>query len=266
MGLLIWTESKDTDVMRSKAEKDLWLLHTRYLRPWIHKATYQWMELGRKPHMAAWIMPSYYSDVKDMEVAAMVAMIMRDGAGLDARCREMRVALGSTPMKWFESRGFVTLGLGDRQDWNLGGVKQWRLSRLLGDLWEGYTLDGGWHLESTNTEEERRRLLRLSLCDIGIWECDDLKVPLFPDVVKLLKAFWPRYDLYGSPDDAVKLFGFERDVDFFYFYLAFEDMRRKNPKACSRLINLFGERYRKCKIMKGRYWHGRYGILPKIEF
>lgn len=76
---------------------------------------------------------------------------------------------------------------------------------------------------------------------LGVWEVDDeeLKCPLTSGVRQFVQTWFPDYRRYGSIDDAIHLFGFERDCDFFYAYLGYKELQKRNPKGCS----LYATRY-----------------------
>ena len=76
---------------------------------------------------------------------------------------------------------------------------------------------------------------------LGLWSVDpsELKSPLTTDLRTFLATFFPDYKRYGNSDDAIHLFGFERDCDFFYAYLAYKELQKRNPKVCSEFATTY---------------------------
>lgn len=76
---------------------------------------------------------------------------------------------------------------------------------------------------------------------LGLWSVDqsELKCPLTTDLRTFLATFFPDYKRYGNSDDAIHLFGFERDCDFFYAYLAYKELQKRNPKVCSEFATTY---------------------------
>lgn len=76
---------------------------------------------------------------------------------------------------------------------------------------------------------------------LGLWSVDpsELKSPLTTDLRTFLATFFPDYKRYGNSDDAINLFGFDRDCDFFYCYLAYKELQKKKPKECSEFATTY---------------------------
>ena len=81
-----------------------------------------------------------------------------------------------------------------------------------------------------------------------------------------MKTFFPDYIKMHNIDDAINLFRFEKDSDFFYAALAYKELRERNPKGCSRLATVFQKRYSEENMLSFNYWGGNKAILPKIDF
>ena len=113
-----------------------------------------------------------------------------------------------------------------------------------------------------------RLLLQILACSdgfsLGLWGVDpsELKCPLTHDLRVFLQTWFPDYRTFGSIDDAIRLFGFERDCDFFYAYLGYKELQKRNPKECSecatKYMNWYENGYRK----KPYQWRE---IVPRIE-
>ena len=100
---------------------------------------------------------------------------------------------------------------------------------------------------------------------IGLWSVDqsELKSPLTSGLRTFLRTWFPDYKRYGSLDDAIHLFGFERDCDFFYAWLAYKELQKRNPKVCSKFATKFLSWYEIGARKKPFEFRE---ILPKIDF
>lgn len=100
---------------------------------------------------------------------------------------------------------------------------------------------------------------------LGLWDVDpqELLCPLTHDLRIFLQTWFPNYRSYGSVDDAIGLFGFERASDFFYAYLGYKELQKSFPAACRR----FSSRYFRCydddTRLKPYEWKS---LLPPVSF
>ena len=208
--------------------------------------------------------------------------------------------LGKSPWDWFEKREFVSLSLGKYQHGRTGGIENWKIARLMNKLWEehfdkttkpaeniGQTIKLiadiqhcsyfdvlTYMLEDCGIGDYfyKLRLLLMVLCSgdgfgLSLWQKHDaqetLRCPLTHDLRLFLQTWFPNYRRYGSVDEAISLFGFDRGSDFFYAYLGYKELQKRNPKGCS----LYATRYQSwydCGFnAKPCRWHG---IMPEISF
>ncbi len=100
---------------------------------------------------------------------------------------------------------------------------------------------------------------------IGLWTVDpsELKSPLTSGLRTFLRTWFPDYKRYGSLDDAIHLFGFERDCDFFYAWLGYKELQKRNPKVCSKFATTYLRWYEIGARKKPFEFRE---ILPKIDF
>lgn len=100
---------------------------------------------------------------------------------------------------------------------------------------------------------------------LGLWSDDlsKLKSPLTTDLRTFLSTFFPDYRRLGSVDEAIHLFGFERDCDFFYAWLAYKELQKSNPKVCSEFATTYLRWYEIGARKKPFEFRE---ILPKIDF
>jgi hypothetical protein len=108
--------------------------------------------------------------------------------------------------------------------------------------------------------------LRLFRCDglgMGLWGRGDeeLLCPWNSDMTFFLRTWWPDYRRVGSPEVCVKKFELRDDLDFFYAWLGYKELQKRNPKACSEYATCY-QRWYDGGIVKQPYqWRG---ILPEI--
>lgn len=100
---------------------------------------------------------------------------------------------------------------------------------------------------------------------LGLWSVDpsELKSPLTTDLRTFLSTFFPDYRRLGSVDEAIHLFGFERDCDFFYAWLGYKELQKRNPKVCSKFATTYLRWYEIGARKKPFEFRE---ILPKIDF
>ena len=112
-----------------------------------------------------------------------------------------------------------------------------------------------------------RLLLMVLSCDdgfsLGLWDEDPqgVKCPISRDVSQFLRTWFPDRRRYGSEDEAIRLFGFERDCDFFYAYLAYEELQKRSPLECSRLATCYLRWYDGDIRKKPFVWQS---LLPEV--
>lgn len=119
-----------------------------------------------------------------------------------------------------------------------------------------------------NYEYKLRLLLQVLACSDGfsmrLWCVDksELKCPLTRGIRLFIQTWFPDYRRYGNVDDAIRLFGFERDCDFFYAYLGYKELQKRNPKGCSECATKYLRWYEKGYNKKPYQWRA---ILPAID-
>ena len=122
-----------------------------------------------------------------------------------------------------------------------------------------------------NYDYKLRLLLQICGCidgfSFGLWLTDidqnKLKCPLNGGVRQFLQTWFPDYRRYGSIDEAIRLFGFERDCDFFYAYLGYKELQKRNPNGCSLYATRFQSWYECGFKAKPCRWRA---IMPEINF
>ena len=255
--------------IRRKVVADFWYSFTKFFRPWLYELTARYKERGEFPLMAAWLLPSYYTEPEDIEVAAIASKLIKDDDKLLQRVEAFRELMGESPSDWFKNREFVYLSMGKTQEERTAGVLNAKIAEFFSNV---YDISLEVFRAKRLCDDDQERLIRLVLGSSegfgkDVWTIMpyDLKCPLTKSVIALLRTFFPDYYKMYDTDDAIKLFGFERDSDFFYAALAYQELQRRNPKGCSRLATIFQNRYNEGNQLGFKYWGGYYSILPEID-
>ena len=89
------------------------------------------------------------------------------------------------------------------------------------------------------------------------------RCPITEEIRKFLHLWFPNYRTYGNEDEAIGLFGLEQDVDFFYAWLAWGELKKKNPRQCEVYVQRYAKWYRNFCDMRKQKWDG---VLPEIVF
>ena len=285
----------DMSEVRKKNVRDHFLTYSQALRPWLIEQVQRYKEEKDFPLFPMSILPSYFSDIRDKEIAAFVSLLIPETDNVIKNIGEFRKMLGENPFVWFRNRGFVSLGTGAKQNKRTGGVENWKIAKLLDRLWDecrGKTTTNNtvseviaeiaqtercsyydaltWMVEdcSVGNYFYKLRLLLLVLgtsdgFGMNLWAVSpaELKCPLTHDLRTFLSTWFPDYRRFGSIDEAIHEFGFERDCDFFYAWLAYRDLQKKSPKVCSEYATLYQRWY---EISSRRKPYEFRDALPKL--
>lgn len=290
---------EEREKVRKRNLTDYFLDFSKYHRTWLQELADKYKAKGEFPMFPMVILPSYYKDSLDKEIAVFAALLINEN-GEFWRVQAFREMLGDNPWEWFQNREFVKLSLGSVLDKRTGGVENWKIARLFDRLWH--------HCHICNAEIEfvrpigveveliekaqmcsyfdvltsmvedccvgqyfyKLRLLLMVLGTSGGFGLDIWKIPnnelLSPHAFGIrdfIKTWFPDYRRIGHVDDAVRLFGFERDCDFLYAFLAYKELQKTNPRVCGEYATTY-LRWYDAGIKKAEYlWKG---ILPKIPF
>lgn len=293
---------EDIQRLKEKNISDYFLSTSRYHRPWLLELSKQYKNAGIFPVMAMTLLPSYYEQQEDKEVAIFASLLLPvDDDNVLVKVGAFKEMLGASPWEWFEQRKFVGLSLGRNRDKLTGGIRNWKIANLFGRLWDechivtyeipSYVRPLGvqvsliakaqrcsyfdvltYMLEDCcvgNYLYKLRLFLQILACSdgfsLGLWSVDpsELRCPITHDLRVFLQTWFPDYRTFGNIDDAIRLFGFERDYDFFYAYLGYKELQKRNPKECSGYATKYLNWYENATIKKACEWRR---CLPKIDF
>lgn len=107
------------------------------------------------------------------------------------------------------------------------------------------------------------RLFRNSGLGMGLWGTgnEELMCPWNSELSLFLKTWFPDYRRVGSPEQCVKLFELDDDVDFFYAWLGYKELQKRSPKICREYATTY-QRWYEMGVNKKPYRFRR--ILPEI--
>lgn len=108
------------------------------------------------------------------------------------------------------------------------------------------------------------RLFRWDGLGMGLWGWgdEDLLCPWNSELTLFLKTWWPDYRRVGSQDVCVKKFGLRDDLDFFYAWMGYKEMQKRNPQVCSEYATCYQRWYDLGVKKKPCQWRE---ILPEIN-
>lgn len=282
--------------VRKKFIADYFLNISRFHRPWLVELAERYKARGEFPAIPLLILPSYYSDSRDIEVAAFASLLIDEGDDALVHISEFREMLGESPWEWFEKRRFVHLSIGQSSSAKTGGVTNRKIARLFDRIWGECRTDSGvqaigatavavctdmrcemldaiyFLTDGCGIDDVAYRirllLLLLSASDgfsLGLWGIgqEELKCPLTRDLRMFLRTWFPDYMRYGGADEAIRLFGFGRNCDFFYAYLGYKELQARHPRECSEKATRYLSWYTNGTYVKPYCWRR---ILPQIDF
>lgn len=303
---------QELSALRKKNVGEYFVNFTRHHRPWLHELAQKYKERGEFPLMAMVLLPSYYTDTRDKEIAVFAGLLISDvetnGRTTFDKVSAFRKMLGESPWEWFVQRKFVSLSIGKNLHKRTGCVENWKIAKLFDFLWQechvttaktplgnevtfirplGIQVDMiakaqrcsyfdvlTYLLENCSVGNYfyKLRLLQIVLCSgdgfgLSLWQNhnaqDTLRCPLTTEIRQFVETWFPNYRRYGSVDDAIRLFGFEVEADFFYAWLGYKELQKRNPKGCSLYATRYQSWYECGFKAKPNRWRD---IMPNIPF
>lgn len=273
---------RETDCIRRKVVGDFFISFSRHIRPWLLGMAERYIERGIFPMLAQSILPSYYEDKNDKEIAAFASLLLAPESEFD-RIQAFREMMGEHPFLWFGKRDYVILSTGANQNKLIGGVPGWKIARLMEKLWQRGRMDAqegdgtyyvltpimvtlnvkylNWLPEDVILEmigdclpkSEALNRIRLALLvlltsdgigqDVWSVEPERLRCPLSTKITPFLETWFPDYTRYGTRDEAIELFDMPHHYDFFYAYLAYMEIGKRKTRECSRLATTYRRWY-----------------------
>lgn len=303
---------QEQSALRKKNVGEYFVNFTRHHRPWLHELAQKYKERGEFPLMAMVLLPSYYTDTRDKEIAVFAGLLISDvetnGRTTFDKVSAFRKMLGESPWEWFVQRKFVSLSIGKNLHKRTGCVENWKIAKLMGRLWDNCHITDedspaiNFGIPTKSIEDMvsviskiqqcsyfdvltylledcsvgnyfyKLRLLQIVLCSgdgfgLSLWQYhnaqDTLRCPLTTEIRQFVETWFPNYRRYGSVDDAIRLFGFEVEADFFYAWLGYKELQKRNPRRCSLYATRYQSWYECGFKAKPNRWRE---IMPNIPF
>lgn len=126
---------RESELLKRKNACNYWTAFSTHHLSWMKELVSKYKESGEYPPMPMLVLPSYYPDVRDKEVAVFASLLIKDDGNFD-RINDIRKMITANPFDWFKERGFVRLSLGKAQNRRTGGVENWKIAKLFDRLWE----------------------------------------------------------------------------------------------------------------------------------
>ena len=270
------------------------------IRPWFLELVSTYKERGEFIVLPTFI-EGYYDDRRDKEIALFSTLCMSWAKDAYPQVQDMRRLMGDSPWEWFTQRLFTTISVGREQDNKLEGcnTRYWQIARLFDKLWslwrkkgrpeslskcfrarssengtsqmETFAVEACKACECNRYSSYKENVIEMVLrasdgLGISLWNNSkaDVRCPRNADIRRFLKIWVGDYSQgYWDFDATIRWFGFERDTDFFYLWMAWQRLSRLRPKECSRFATVFYGRYKEGRKAAPSYWNN---YLPTIIF
>lgn len=286
------------DIKTAKAVRERFFDEfSAYHRRWLRELVAKYKERGEYPVYPTQII-EYYPEREDKEVAAFAALCMKWNNGKEIeQIADMRRIMGDHPAQWLRDRGYVVLSIGREQDKRIEGYtlgRYWKVAKVFDLLYDECFSRGRRMLPSEVFKGGRfKEFCRNAgvLCELpdmdykcsmielvlrtrdgmgrGLWPYrSSLKCPETDDIKRYLKQWFPYYRPgMWTFDEAVRLFDLEHDYDFYYAWLAHNELAKINPKACRQYIQRYHSRWALGRTFRGIDWSVKdRGMIPDINF
>lgn len=265
---------------------------------WIKDLVSQYKERGIFPIFPTQII-EYYQDQADKDVSIFAALCMRwNNRDELTQVAAMREILGAHPYEWFANREFVMLSTGKNQFKAINGFASgtnWKVARCYDLLYDAcrtkdrkLTLPSqvfirgkfdtfcnqfasACHIQEMRYKGRVAELVLRTSDGIGrgVWgnTSTGVQSPMNRQINKFTAQWFPWLGgTMWTLKDITRLFRLEHSYDWFYFWLAYEELKIANPAECKRFAAAYA-RWLEDSDLRPRYaWYGTRGILPKIKF
>lgn len=263
---------------------------------WLRELVAKYKERGVFPILPTQIM-EYYQEPLDKDIAVLSALCMcwDNGKELE-QIASMRKLIGKNPAQWWKDREFVTISVGREQNRKLEGHNNgqyWKIAKMYDILYDlckdGLVIrrpsDVFRKLSSFDSfckkvsdvcmipdMDYKRDVISLVMrtddgMGRGLWYGNRVRCPMSAELKRYMTVWFPYWRTkMWTWDEAVSLFRLEKNYDFFYAYLAHQELGRENPQACSQYLTRYKSRWETKMVFPKKDWVGDRGRMPKIEF
>lgn len=232
-----------------------------YFLPWFKRMTEQYKQRGIFPAMPTDI-AYMYEDPKDKEAALFASLLIPNGKNLEANIREVCGVIGRHPYEFMKEREYVLMSVGDKMNKFLLGtprLQYWRVSKIFDSfakvlLKKRYTVKDIYNIEYKNERAQVMAVVMMSEGGIGMnlrKPCGELRCPYIPSTRKFMQFLIGDEFRHSEFQDLTKIF-FDDELDFFYAYLAWEELKRLYPMQMAKLTDRYS-RYIKWVVV-GQRW------------
>lgn len=244
-----------------KAKNEQYRVMGVFLYPWLRRIAEKYKSEGVIP-LDTFVLHSYYQDLKDKEVALMMALTIRIAEGEDLMSAIMYVKelLGQHPYDTLRERLFIHW---HREELNPFAQKKilryercmsyiykmfetnkWKpLKEIVDDMKYPINVCLELLLKGLPVEDRGRRIMNTSIVlassegfGENLWGYECLKafaLPEFPDMNKFVAIFYPPYNrptYVIDGNDVIEFLGFTHTEDIYFAFLAYEKIRNKYPE------------------------------------
>lgn len=264
---------------------------SKYHIPWMQELIAAYKERGQFPLFPTFI-ANYYEDKQDKELAIIATMCLNWNRDVLSQIQRLRELMGEHPHEWFRNRGFVVLSIAKNQETMLmedSGSKYWKVAKFFSELYDKcrdktlrkvFANPGSFmrYIQSSEfglgSNVYKASVIELVLrasdgFSFGLWPTTPsrIKTPVKSKIKTFLGVWFPDY-AKGSWDfeEAVSIFGLEKNYDFFYFYLAWEELKNSNKDECVLYSTRYVYRYKNGIFLPPSSWIGSHGQMPEIKF
>ena len=260
------------------------------VRPWFKELVSKYKESRMFPLMPT-VIADFYEDRNDKEIAVLSAFCMDWDGDIKAQIQAMKTLMGKHPWEWFVNRLFVNISIATRQDDYIctGCARNWKLARFFDRLYMRYkeekslskcfsrkgSLEAFAEATSKEIEYTDGWKYKINVIELVLRTSDgigqnlwgsgkmNVKCPHRKEINDFLRVWVNDYKWSWGFDDTVSWFGFDRNYDFFYFFLAWKFLSRRKPRTCSSFATVFYNRYDSRLIVPAYRWKD---YFPEIDF
>lgn len=282
---------------------DFFSIFAKYHVAFIKEIAEKYKKRDEYPLMPT-LLAEYYTNTRDIEFALLMTVCMKWDRNVYKQVQDMKRIIGDQPYLWLRNEEYKSLGLPRNQERIVDGYRRaqlWKVSQYAQHIYDLCAESDGFLtfedafcnmslpdvIDRLSEEFDfgergyRGRMLDLVFrtddgIGKGLWHIPEgycVRCPITKEIASFVKLWLPEYhvthkkDALFTFDEAVRLYGFEKDCDFFYAWLGWKELCRRNPNECSRYVTLYQKRYNDGNLLKERYWlSNTHGIVPKVEF
>lgn len=243
-----------------KAKNEQYRVMGVFLYPWLLRIAEKYKSEGISP-TDTFVLHSYYQDLKDKEIALIMAMTLKykEGDDLMYTISQLKDLLGEHPYQTLVDRQFIHWHKNEDNPfakkrlicfekymnyiYNLYKAKEWKpLMQIVEEMKYPVNVCLDMLFKGLPIENRGRRIMNTSIIlatsegfGENLWDNECLKVfalPEFPDMNKFVTTFYPPYNrptYVVDGQDFVEFVGFLNTEDAYFAFLAYEKLWKAHP-------------------------------------